>query len=103
MSSVVAAFGLFSAIFIFVHRRKPGDDLPAFGLVDANPVQHRSHARVKFTCEDVERQMENYLVAATSRPDHLTLMQKGLLLDVELHIKVCPDCRAAVEEALADA
>ncbi len=102
MSSVVAAFGLFSAIFVVVHRRKPGTDLPSFGLVDANPVQHRSHARVALTCEDIERQMDNYLVAVRSKSDQLTLMQKGLLQDVELHIKICPDCRAKVKEAIAN-
>lgn len=115
MGVVVGGAGIFSAVFISTNssRRRlasldndqifelPMSEKPADeNTLVANTLDAPANERKKFTCQDIESNLDRYLVAFRLPVDQRSEEQSGLLTDFDRHLEACRNCLPLVNAAL---
>jgi hypothetical protein len=115
MAGVLAFFGLFSSVFLLIHRRTRALALnetsepvrePKLQPVAANksiedePLPADS---IRLTCREIKQQLPQYVVAVRTGSDSRSLDQRELIRKFEQHLSVCPYCPMIVLKAVRSA
>jgi hypothetical protein len=111
MGAVVGGVGVFSAFFISTNnsRRRlasrKNEESSGLAITDIRGQENTRLAQLnvptQFTCNDIKSNLDEFLVAYRLPGDQRSEEQIGLLLDFDMHLKICDKCLPLVNDALS--